>query len=503
MHDVLHGLLLGEVEVQASSVRHIPAICTYWERRVADPYAGAVVDAELTGSGQPVVAAGDIPGPSGPEMLANVRLIRHRPPEFLARCAKRYGPVVRFPIPRADVLLATDPADVRRVLQTNHSAYSKRTLQYDSLALVTGRGLLASDGDVWRRMRRVMSPAFHRGLVTDMTQSIADVADTWSREMLSRSPAQIDVEAAMLELSLCLVGETLFAGTLDRPGTLVTAVTDALRVVVAQAQIPVALPRSWPTRSNRRLTASLGVLDRAVDTMLARRRDNPAGDDVLWSLIAALDAGVVNRQEVRNEVVTLIVAGHETIAATLTWTWALLAEHPEVEQRVHAEVDQIDDGALTKPGILEELPYTRAVVDECLRLYPPAWVVTRRCIRPDVLSGCEIPAGATVILSPFVMHRDARLWSRPTVFEPQRFMGSEASDTGRRSLNYLPFGAGPRLCIGRDLALLEAPVVVASLARRLVFRLERPSEITLDFGVTLRPSGGLPAMAAARRRART
>ena len=432
-------------------------------------------------------------------MLANIRLMRRRPPEFLAQCADRYGPVVRFPIPKADVLLVTDPADIRRVLQTNHTAYGKRTIQYDTLALVTGTGLLASDGQLWKRMRRVMSPSFHRRLVADMSASVVRVTDDWVDGLRARGEVTIDLDAAMLELSLNIVAATLFGGTIDRAATLVRAVMDALHVVVAKAQQPVPVPRSWPTPGNRRLTSALTVLDRAVDDVVAQRRGRPPGDDVLWALVAALDEGLASQREVRDEIVTLIVAGHETVAATLTWTWALLATHPVAERGLHAEVDEVAEADLGTPETVERLPYTRAVVDECLRLYPPAWVVTRRCLRPDVLSGHEVPTDATVILSPYVTQRDARFWQRPERFDPGRFLGVGRGDLGGGPLVYFPFGAGPRLCIGRDLALLEAPLVVASVSRRVCFRLERPAD-RLDFGVTLRPRGGLPALAAGRSR---
>jgi cytochrome P450 len=344
-----------------------------------------------------------------------------------------------------------------------------------------------------------MSPAFHRDLVTDMTASITDISREWASSIASRGNARVDLDAAMLGLSLRIVCKTLFAGSLENVDALVSAVTDALQVVVARAQVPMRVPRSWSTPGNRRLASALSVLDRAVDDIIDKRRRRPPGDDVLWSLVIAMDEGIATPREVRDEVVTLIVAGHETVAATLVWTWALLAGHPDVERRLRAEVDEIDEAALDQPDVLDRLPYTRAVIDECLRLYPPAWVITRRCLQPDVLSGCEIAAGATVILSPYVMHRDLRSWPEPRTFRPERFLSGAAPDAGRGPLTYLPFGAGPRLCIGRDLALLEMPLIVASVARRLNFRLERPAATAIDFGVTLRPRGGLRVAAQTRR----
>ncbi|MCZ3386840.1 MAG: cytochrome P450, partial [Actinomycetia bacterium] len=279
------------------------------------------------------------------------------------------------------------------------------------------------------------------------------------------------------------------------------AVMAALHVVVAKAQQPLPVPESWPTSGNRRLRRSIAVLDAAVDDVIAVRRSGQSGTDTLWLLIAALDDGLVTEREVRDEVVTLIVAGHETVAATLTWTWVLLAGHPEAEQRVHAEVDGLPDPGPDgwDAGALGHLTYTRAVIDECLRLYPPAWVITRRSLAPDVVGGFELPAGATLIASPYAIQRDAQWWTEPGRFNPERFLGaSSPMESGNGPLTYLPFGAGPRLCIGRDLALLEAPLVIASIARALRVRPQRPASVQEDFGVTLRPRGGLPGVVVAR-----
>jgi cytochrome P450 len=434
-------------------------------------------------------------------MLRNIGLMRRRPPAFLAQCADRYGPVVRFPIPRSEVWLVSDPDDVRRVLQGNHKAYGKRTIQYDTLALVTGTGLLASDADLWRRMRRVMSPGFHHELAAGMATAVHKTCTAWvDRTVRPGAEPELDIDAGMLELTLEIVAATLFGGSLaGRADQLVDAVMTSLHVVVAKAQQPLPIPESWPTPGNRRLRASLAVLDAAVDAVIAARRLVEPGTDTLSLLITAMDEGVVSAHEVRDEVVTLIVAGHETVAATLTWTWVLLAQDPEAEQRVQAEVDALPDpsGGGWGAEVLERLPFTRAVIDECLRLYPPAWVITRRSLEPDTLGGFELPVGTTVILSPYVMHRTPQWWPDPERFDPERFLGPAVpAESGRGPLTYFPFGAGPRLCIGRDLALMEAPMVIATLARVLRVRPQRPASIREDFGVTLRPKGGLPGCVA-------
>jgi cytochrome P450 len=208
-------------------------------------------------------------------------------------------------------------------------------------------------------------------------------------------------------------------------------------------------------------------------------------------LLTALDDGTATREEVRNELVTLIVAGHETVASTLTWTWFLLAGNPSVARAVRTEAAGLPE-APWDIDTLKVLPVTRASIDESLRLYPPAWVVSRKSVEPDVLGGYPIPAGATIITSPYLLHRDGKVWSHPLTFDPSRFLPDAPRPVDRTS--YLPFGAGPRLCIGRDLALLEAPLVIAGLARHVEVWPVSAAEPSLDFGVTLRPKGGLRAV---------
>jgi cytochrome P450 len=267
-------------------------------------------------------------------------------------------------------------------------------------------------------------------------------------------------------------------------------VVTALDVVVARAQLPVQPPAWLPTPGNRRLRTSLRELDAAVHRLVAARRRHPGGDDVLGLLLRARDAGVVTDRQVRDEVVTLIVAGHETVAATLTWTWSLLSGDAAATRRVRAEAGGLPAGRL-ELAALDDLPYTRAVVDECLRLYPPAWLISRRALAPDVLSGYQIPQGTVVIMSPTLVHRDPGLWPDPDTFDPGRFVGSRRDEVDRRG--YLPFGAGPRLCIGRDFALLEAVVLIARLVGRFDVQPVDPGPVRVHRGVTGRPEGGLPS----------
>jgi cytochrome P450 len=431
-------------------------------------------------------------------MLRAFGVIRTDPLRFLDQCARRYGPVVAFPVPGRPVLFVSDPALVRHVLQSNHRAYGKRTAQYDALSLVTGEGLLTSDGEVWRDMRRLVQPAFHHATLDQVVVGVGSAGSAMSQEWdeLAATGATFDLDEAMMRTALRVVGTTLFGADLvAEAGSLVAAVVAALDVVVRRAQLPLGPPSWLPTPGNVSLRGSLASLDASVGRLVASRREAGLDDgrqDVLGLLLRAVDAGLVTSQQVRNEVVTLIVAGHETVAAALTWTWLLLAEAPEVRARLRCEADHVL-GTVQRPDLatVTRLTFARAVVDEALRLFPPAWVISRRSLVDDRLGEIDVPQGSTVFCSPYLLQRDSRVWVRPDEFDPGRFLAGAQQPVPRDS--YVPFGTGPRLCIGRDLALLEATLLVAMLARRHEVSTAPLAQVVPHPGVTIRPTGGLPA----------
>jgi cytochrome P450 len=411
-------------------------------------------------------------------MLARAVTMARDPLRFLEETFSALGDVVELPMPRRPVLLLDDPSGVDHVLRSAHRTYSKRTAQFDALALVTGNGLLTADeGDGgWLASRRVQQPAYHSGrldeVVATTRDTVASVTASWPQHGV------VDIEHAMSEVSLEVVSRTLLGSAVGETRPLVAAVATALDRVIARARNPLAPALGVPTPGNRRLRAAVRHLDEAVSRLVEGRRTG--GADLVGLL---LESGL-SRRQVRDELVTTLVAGHETVASALTWAWWLLSRNPETADRLAGEASAA--GSLEVVADLSELAWARAVLEESLRLYPPAWVISRRACEDDTVAGVEVRAGTLVVMSPWAMHRRASSWRDPLSFRPERFAAGEV--VPREA--YLPFGAGPRLCIGREFALTEAVVVLASVARR--WRVgPGPVDVRPKASVTLHPRGGL------------
>ncbi|MBU6245581.1 MAG: cytochrome P450 [Actinomycetales bacterium] len=432
------------------------------------------------------------PGPDGPAMLRAFGVIRRDPLAYLLQAWHAHGDVVQFPIPRPPSYLVNDPAAVRRVLVDNARNYGKGTIQYRALSLVTGEGLLTADGPAWRRQRRMIQPAFHHQalhrLLEQVQAATTALLGRWSRQ--ARAGA-VDIDTGVMEAALDVVGRALFATDLTgEAATLTKATLQGLDVVIARARVPISPPAWVPTPANRRLRSANAALDGAVRAMVQQRQARGVGEADMLDLLMAMrdeDGVALSQKEIRDQMVTFIVAGHETVASALTWALALLAHHPQAQQQLQQEADQ----AASRPALgmedLDALPFARAVIDETLRLYPPAWLITRSALGEDDLAGFRVPAGALVILSPWLLHRHPRLWPDAEAFRPGRFLDGSADRLG-----FIPFGAGPRLCIGRDFSYVEAVVMLTRIAAAFSIEpadasgLPRPDPL-----VTVRPAGGL------------
>jgi cytochrome P450 len=421
-----------------------------------------------------------------------LKVLRDRPHDFLRSVAGDEG-VVRLPLGPLSFHFVTAPEAVERVLVGNAANYHKHTFQYRLLARITGEGLLTLDGPAWLRRRRLAQPSFHRdrvaGFAPVFTRVSRQLGDRWT--IAARSGQPVDVAADMMLVALQAVVECLFGTRIgDEADVLARATLDVLHHIMHQARTLGVVPGWVPTRRNRRFRRALGVLDGAIYETLRERRQAGGGerDDLLGRLMAArVDGESLSDQELRDEMITLLIAGHETVASALAWTWDLLAVHPDVEARFHDEVDRLPDDASEAPD-LKDFRFTGAVFEEALRLYPPAWIVSRKSREADVLGGFRVPAGALVVLSPYVTQRRSDLWPDPDSFQPERFFDRSVE---RPRFAYFPFGGGAHLCIGNHFAILEAAMILATLGQRFRLRRAGGAEPEVEPGVTLQPRDGL------------
>jgi cytochrome P450 len=409
--------------------------------------------------------------------------------------ALRFGEVVNFKIGPRRGYLITNPADVRHVLQDNARNYHKSPL-YDKLRMTLGNGLLTSEDEFWLRQRRIAQPAFHRNrvaaLANVMAESARDVAADW--ETIAAGGRPVDIEEEMMRLTRTVVLRALLGANL---GPFATRIDEAWTIInqhIGESFWSLGLTDSWPTAKNRRFQAARAVLRAAVDHAISERRlhlsDNAS--DLLSMLLEARDeetGEAMTDEQVRVEVTTFLLAGQETTSLALTWTWYLLSQHADAQRRLEAEIDAVLAGRPPEYSDLVNLPYTRMVIDEALRLYPPAWGFSRQALADDDLGGYRLPRGWLAFVVPYVLHRLPAFWQDADAFDPDRFTAEGIA--ARPKFVYLPFGAGPRQCIGNQFALTEAHLVVATLAQRYRCHLVPGHRVEPWPLITLRPRFGM------------
>lgn len=427
---------------------------------------------------------------SGPEAVAD-------PLSLYTRAQRTLGDVVRLRgIPGINWYLITHPAGVEHVLKSRGKNYRKPDRFNAPVRMLAGNGILAAEGDTWLQNRRLMQPAFHRqhlaGLVAQMAKAADAAAERWER--LAAEGTVVDVGEEMLRVTLRIVGTTLFSHDLSgEADALGQAIRTSFATVSRRMTMPLAAPEWLPTAENRRFAAARDVVHRTVDAMIAeRRRSGQERPDLLQMLLDAQDADTGARmddRQVRDEALTLMIAGHETAAASMNWMWYLLARNPDAAGRLRQELDSVLGGRTPGAEDLPRLPYTRAVFDETLRLYPPAWGQPRESVEEDEIGGYRIPARNIVMVCQWVTHRRPDLWERPDDFVPERFAG--AAPGSITPFSYYPFGAGARMCIGSSFALMEAQVVLATLAQRFEPELVPGQDVVPDATFTLRPKHGV------------
>lgn len=410
---------------------------------------------------------------------------------FFTHCAREYGDVVglRFGIYR--LALVSDPALIESVLVTNNRQFTKHyALRMNRLLL--GDGLLTSEGDFWRRQRRLAQPAFHRQRIAGYGDTMVDftqrLVETW------QDGETRDLHAEMMALTLQIVAKTLYdADVTDQADEVGRAMAVVMETFVERLDNLIMLPEKVPLPVNRRLQRAVRTLDAIVYRIIEERRS--AGEDrgdLLSMLLAARDeddGGRMTDRQLRDEVMTLFAAGHETTAIALSWTFYLLAQNPATVAALQAELDAILGGRAPSIDDLPRLRFTDQVVTEAMRLYPPAWIIGREATRDCTIGGYRIRRGTSVLMSQWVLHRDPRFFDDPDAFRPERWADGLAKQLPRFA--YFPFGGGPRLCIGNAFAQMEAVLLLATIAQRCRFSLVLEHPVVPQPSLTMRPKYGV------------
>ncbi len=415
------------------------------------------------------------------------------PHKFMLDLFLKYGDVVCWK-GFFDVYLINHPESVRQVLSKNYEHYSKKTIDYRVLMQIMGNGLVSNDGPDWVAQRKLMQPVFSNrnvnGFDEAINQATAKTLQRW--ESLPRGET-IWMEREMLRLTYQIVGATLFGSDIDEYHDEVAEILEVVNLRPQEFKALLTMISWLPVNSNRQWRKAKKQLDKIVYGLINKRREEGIHHaDILDRLLGAKDPDTgrsMDETQLRDEVVTLMLAGHETSANALAWTLHLLGEHPEIEQRLYEEIGVAVGDTPASAVDLNNMPYLKQVVQESMRIYPPVWAIARRSEEPAEYNGFYIPEKSYIGVVPYALHRDPKFWPDPTKFDPDRFSPENAK--GRNSYCYLPFAAGPRACIGASMAMLEIQLVLAQIVRRYRLKMVPGHPIESVAKVTLRPRHGV------------
>jgi len=437
------------------------------------------------------------PGPKPSIFNAIIYRPGRDPLAFFTSMAKNYGDVAYIRMARENLFVVSDPAVIRDVLVTHNQNFHKsRGLERTKRLL--GEGLLTSEDDFHLRQRRLMQPAFHRDRIAAYATTMVEYADRirngWSEG------ASMDIAREMSRLTLLIVGKTLFDTDVESQARDVGEAMTGLMDTFWTVMLPFGEALEYlPIPYLRRARHARKRLDAIVYGMIRERRQSGITDrgDLLSMLLLAQDdedkgRGMTDTQ-IRDEAMTIFLAGHETTANALTWTWYLLSQSPDIERRLHAELDSALGGRLPTVADVDRLPYATRIVTESMRLYPPAWLVGRRAVNDYTIKGYYVPARSIVVMSEWVVHRDGRFFPHPERFDPDRWTREFKAALPRFA--YFPFGGGPRQCIGEGFAWMELVLVLATLAQRWRLELIQGHPVVPQAAITLRPKHGMQMIA--------
>ena len=442
----------------------------------------------------PVKKAGQAPLPPGPKgtlIMGVMREFNRDTLGFITRL-REYGDVVRSRFLYLHAYFLYNPADIESLLTTNAKSYRKaRSLRSPFFYRLVGNGLVTSEGDFWRRQRRLAQPAFHRQRISSygdvMVQYAERAMDTW------RPGEHRDIARDMTRLTLEIVVKTLFNSDVSNDADHVGQILSGLvKPFASQATVKWILDNRLPTPGHRRYFNAVSEIDRIVFRIIAERRASGYDEgDLLSMLLQAQDddGTQMTDQQLRDEVMTLFLAGHETTALALSWSWYLLATHPEAEKVFHAELNEVLGGRAPNVSDLPKLKYTEMIAKEAMRLYPPAYAVGREAIEETEIGGFRVPKGTQLFAFQWVTHRDARYFDEPDAFKPERWVPEIAERLSKYA--YFPFGGGPRQCIGNYFAMMEIVLLMATIGQRFKFRLDPEHKVEVLPVLSLRPRDGI------------
>ncbi|WP_420645399.1 cytochrome P450 [Candidatus Leptofilum sp.] len=436
-------------------------------------------------------------GPKGSLILGNAAQFSEDEPTFLLKNVKQYGDIVYFRLAHMHTYLLGHPDLIREVLVTQREKFEKAPLDKQIL----GNGLLTSDGDFHRRQRRLAQPAFHSKRIHNYAEVMVDYANQlmagWQDE------ATVDITEEMMHLTMLIVSKTLFdadgiTGTGDTADSISNAMHDFQTVSNRDYQRGFSLPSWIPTADNRLRNKASAQFNEVMDQIIAERRKTAVNGqvadtgDLLSMLMLSVDeeSEFMDDEQLRDEVATLFAAGHETTSNALNWTWYLLAQHPDVEAKLHQELDSVLAGRQPTLADLPNLPYSLQIIKESMRLYPPAWILNGRLALEDAqIGGYTIPKGSTVFISPYVMHHLPQYFDEPEMFKPERF--TPEFEKLLPKFAYMPFGGGVRVCIGNAFAMMEAQLILATIAQKYRLALAQTEPVKYKAQITLTPENGI------------
>ena len=445
-------------------------------------------------------------GPKGKPIVGMLPAFRRDPLAFLLEIGREYGDIAHFKLGPQHVVFLNNPDYIKDVLVTRHKHFKKgRGLERAKQML--GEGLLTSEGEFHLRQRRLAQPAFHRERIAAYGEVMAHYADRAQSRWTNS--ATLDVAQEMMHLTLAIVGKTLFdADVEDREADEIGAALSDAMALFRSVSLPGAdLIERLPLPSVRRFRKARARLDATIYRLIDRRRaDLLAGGvdrgDLLSMLLLAQDhegdGGSMTDLQLRDEALTIFLAGHETTANALSWTWYLLSQHPEIEAKLHAELDAVLGGRLPTTADVPQLPYAEMVISEAMRLYPPAWILGRLVIDEYTLEDYRLPVGTLVLFSQYVTQHDPRYFAEPFAFDPERWTPERRAAIPKFA--YFPFGGGPRRCIGEGFAWIESMLVLATIAQRWRLQLVPGHPIALQPLITLRPRHGVQMIVERRER---